>query len=133
MKTESDPPVTEQQRNYDLLLEQSEKLVALLKESGDEGALEAVIKDRQKTIEKIMKTDRKMKKVKDKSAPEVIAALGETLEKIIALDRESNRIIETSRSDLAEKITAMSKSVSAIKGYGPQTGTGSGKFINVRK
>lgn len=133
MKTESDPPVTEQKRNYDLLLEQSEKLVALLKESADEIALEAAVKERQETIVKIMKTDRKMKKAKNRPAPEVIAKLGATLEKIIALDGESNRILETSRSDLAEKITAMSKSVSAIKGYGPQTGTGSGKFINVRK
>ncbi len=133
MKTESDPPVDKQQRNYDLLLEQSEKLVALLKESADEIALEAAVKERQETIVEIMKTDKKMKKVKNRPAPELIAKLGATLEKIIALDGESNRILETSRSDLAEKITAMSKRVSAIKGYGPQTGTGSGKFINVRK
>ena len=133
MKADSNPPVDKQQRNYDLLLKQSEKLVALLKEGADEEALEAVIKERQETIGIIMETDVKMKKAQDKSATEVIAKLGETLEKIIALDGESNRILETSRSNLAEKITAMSKRVSAIKGYGPQTGTGSGKFISVRK
>lgn len=133
MKTEPNPSSAEQQRNYDLLLKQSEKLVAFLKENGDEGALEAAVKQRQETIEKIMKTDRKMKKAKDKPAADVIAKLGETLGKIISLDAESNRILETSKSNLAEKITSMSKSVSAIKGYGPQTGKGSGKFISVRK
>lgn len=133
MKSESGLPVNEQQRNYDLLLEQSEKLVALLKESGNESALESVIGERQETIEKIMITDKKMKKAKDKSAPKVIAKLGETLEKIIALDGQSNKLLESTRSKLAKKVTAMSKNVSAIKGYGPGTGKGLGKFISVRK
>lgn len=133
MKNESNPPITEQQKNYDLLLKQSEKLVAMLKESADEAALDAAITDRQETIEKVMKTDQKMKKAKGKSSPELIAKLGKTLEKIIALDGESRKLIETTRSNLVKKITDMSKKVSAIKGYGPQTGSGPGKFISVRK
>ena len=133
MKSESGLPVNEQQRNYELLLEQSEKLVALLKENSEESVLEKVIKGRQETIEKIMKTDRKMKKAKDNQAPDVIAKLGTTLEKIIALDGESNKLLESSRSRLAKKITDMSKNVAVIKGYGPQRGKGTGKFISVRK
>ena len=59
--------------------------------------------------------------------------MGETLEKIIALDMKSNKLLESSRSKLANKVMAMSKKVSAIKGYGPDSGKGLGKFISVRK
>ena len=74
-----------------------------------------------------------MKKAKEKPTQEDIAKLGETLNKIIALDGQSNKLLKSTKSKLATKVTAMSKNVSAIKGYGPGTGKGLGKFISVRK
>lgn len=133
MEIDFDALTSEQQRNYDLLLKQSEKLVALIKGKDDESALEELIAARQQTIELMAGTDEKIKKAGGKQKPKALEKLAKTIEKILALDRESGKLLETSKSSLAEKIKTISKSVAALKGYGPGTGPGSGKFISIRK
>lgn len=133
MENEIDLLIDEHCKAYELLLEQSQQLFALVEKDVDEGELESLLKRRQETIRLMESADEKIKKAKGKPGPKEIERIGKTIEKILKLDRESSRLLEKSKSGVAEKITEIMTNITVVKGYGPDSGPGPGKFISVRK
>ena len=133
MENEIDLLIGDQYKTYELLLEQSRELLALIEKDAGEGELEALLKGRQETIRRMESGDEKIKKAKGKPGPKEMEKIGEIIKKILELDRESSRLLEQSKSGVAEKITEIMSNIAVVKGYGPDSGPGSGKFISVRK
>lgn len=133
MENEIDLLIGERYKACELLLTQSRQLLALIEKDVDEGELEALLNGRQETIRLMESADGKIKKAKGKPDPKEIEKIGKTIEKIMELDRESSRLLERSKSGVAEKITEIMSNIAVVKGYGPDSGPGSGKFISVRK
>ena len=125
--------LVQQQANVSELLVQSENMLAVIKEGREETGLDEILKRRREVMEDMAKTGEKINAKKGEIEENLLKALSATMEKVLKVDRECREILENRKSEVAKKVGEILKGGSVIKGYRPDAGGGTGRFISVKR